>query len=152
MSKFNERLTLVTNLSVVVGIVFLAIELQQNTRAVQAQTRDSITDKQIEYYGWLANSPQLAEVESIALGAGGLDSLDRTQQRMWFGYVNAIFREWENSFYQYEQGLFSPEEFEARREVFDLVRQPSFAALWARRRHLFSPSFRAEIDRVFAQQ
>ena len=39
MSKLNERLTLVANLSVVVGIVFLAVELQQNTSAVQAQTQ-----------------------------------------------------------------------------------------------------------------
>ena len=45
-SKLNERLTLIANLSVVVGIIFLAVELQQNTQAIQAQTRDSLTEKQ----------------------------------------------------------------------------------------------------------
>ena len=38
MSKLNERLTLVANLSVVVGIVFLAVEMRNNTQALQAQT------------------------------------------------------------------------------------------------------------------
>ena len=46
MNKLNERLTLIANLSVVLGIVFLAVELQQNTQAIQAQTRDSLTEKQ----------------------------------------------------------------------------------------------------------
>jgi hypothetical protein len=39
MSKLERWLTLVANLSVVAGIVFLAVELQQNTEAIQAQTR-----------------------------------------------------------------------------------------------------------------
>ena len=51
MNKLNERLTLIANISVVLGIIFLAFELQQNTQAIQAQTRDSITEKQMEYYG-----------------------------------------------------------------------------------------------------
>ena len=62
MDKLNERLTLIANLSVVAGIIFLAVELQQNTAAIQAQTRDAITEKQMAYYGWLATSPDLADV------------------------------------------------------------------------------------------
>ncbi len=46
-SKLNERLTLIANLSVVVGIIFLAVELRQNTQAIEAQTRDSLTEKQM---------------------------------------------------------------------------------------------------------
>ena len=62
MSKLNERLTLVANLSVIAGIVFLAVEMRQNTEAIQAQTRDAITEKQMEYLGWRATSPELALV------------------------------------------------------------------------------------------
>ena len=62
MNKLNERLTLIANLSVVAGIVFLALELQQNTQAIQAQTRDSITEKQMTYLGWRATSPELAAI------------------------------------------------------------------------------------------
>ncbi len=62
MNKLNERRTLIANLSVVVGIIFLAVELSQNTQAIQAQTRDSVTEKQMTYYGWLATTPDLADV------------------------------------------------------------------------------------------
>ena len=64
MNKLNERLTLIANLSVVVGIIFLAVGLQQNTQAIQAQTRDSITEKQMEFYGWAATNRDLADVWS----------------------------------------------------------------------------------------
>ena len=35
MNKLNERLTLIANLSVVAGIIFLAVERKQNTQAIQ---------------------------------------------------------------------------------------------------------------------
>ena len=37
-----------------VGIIFLAVEIRQNTQAIQAETRDSITEKQMEHMGWVA--------------------------------------------------------------------------------------------------
>ena len=149
-SKLNERLTLIANLSVVVGIIFLAVELQQNTQAIQAQTRDSLTEKQMEFYGWLATNRDLAEVEGTAF-ASGLDALDPVQRRMWFGYVNAVLREWENSHYQYERGLFTAPEFETRSLAWQAVRSPAFLEVWDSRRELFAHSFRAEIDRIVAE-
>ena len=70
MNKLNERLTLIANLSVVAGIVFLGLELQQNTQAIRAQTRDSITEKQMTYLGWRATSPELAAIVAKIDSAG----------------------------------------------------------------------------------
>ena len=60
MSKLNERVTLVTSVSVIAGIVFLAAEMRQNTQAIEAQTRDAITEKQMTYLGWIATNRDLA--------------------------------------------------------------------------------------------
>ena len=112
MNKLNERLTLIANLSVVVGIIFLAVELQQNTQAIQAQTRDSITEKEMAYYGWVATNRDLAEV--LQRGNPGSAELNPVDASMQFFALQQIFREYENSYYQYEQGLFTSEELEAR--------------------------------------
>ena len=112
MNKLNERLTLIANLSVVVGIIFLAFELQQNTQAIQAQTRDSITEKQMEFSSWIATDPVVADIHER--GRRGLEGFDRVEDQMFRMLTHGIFREWENSYYQYEIGLFSPEEFEGR--------------------------------------
>jgi hypothetical protein len=78
MNKLNERLTLIANMSVVVGIIFLAVELQQNTQAIQAQARDSITEKQMEFYGWIATNRDLAEV-ILRVRSVGASSLPEKQ-------------------------------------------------------------------------
>ncbi len=151
-NKLNERLTLIANLSVVVGIVFLAYELRQNTEAIQAQTRDSITEKQMEYLGWRATSPELAAVLAKADSVGG-DALSDAERQQWSGYYGGQLREWENSFYQFERGLFSGDEFEARREFWRTVlrREEEVRDFYSFNRPNFAPSFRAEIDRIVAE-
>ena len=152
-SKLNERLTLIANISVVLGIIFLAVELRQNTQAIQAQTRDSLTEKQMQYMLSIAANPELAEVwiqgtvegESVwadSLGAAGMyDTL-----------MQAIFREWENSHYQYERGLFTEDEFQGRLTTWRFsMAGPGYRDVWMRTRERFAPSFRAEIDRIVAE-
>ena len=149
-SKLNERLTLITNLSVVVGIIFLAVELRQNTQAIQAQTRDSITEKQMIFSGWIATNRDLAEVRVRAAQGGA--ALDPVDQLMWGNYVNGVLRVYENSHYQRERSLFTTEEYEARVvrwRVF--VSQPGVREQWVGFRDGYAPSFRAEIDRIVAE-
>ena len=150
-SKLNERLTRIANLSVVVGIIFLAVELNQNTQAIQAQTRDSLTEKQMTYMGWVATNPELARV--VATGyPTGVSQLATGDSQMLIFLLNGIFREWENSHYQYEQGLFTTAEFEARLDRWRMnMALPGYQEEWAQTRTGYSPSFRAEIDRIVAE-
>ena len=57
MNKMNQWMTVTANLAVIAGIVFLGVEIQQNTRAIENQTRDSITEKQMMFSGWWAGGP-----------------------------------------------------------------------------------------------
>jgi hypothetical protein len=151
MSKLNQWLTLVANLSVVAGIVFLAAEMRQNTAAIQAQTRDSITEKQMEYYGWVATSPDLADVFARGNRLGARE-LEGGEFMMYTYVVQGILREYENSFYQYTQGLFTAEEFQARLERWAVgMSERGWRDIWSSARLGFSPSFRAEIDRIVAE-
>jgi hypothetical protein len=149
MSKLNDRLTLFANLSVVAGVVFLAVEMRQNTEAIRAQTRDSITEKQMEFSGWIATNRDLADV--LVRGNEGYDELQDADRIMFDFAIHGIMREWENSLYQFNRGLFSPAEFEARRERWRLnMQMPGYQALWQVTRATFAPEFRAEIDALVA--
>ena len=155
MSKLNERLTLIANLSVVAGVIFLATEMRQNTRAIQAQTRDAVTEKQMEYLGWLATSPELAAA-LVQSDTTKYDSLTSEARLHLIGYTIGQLREWENSFYQYENGLFGEEEIDARRSVWrNFLSRTAGAAtnreIWGNYREGFTPRFRAEIDRLVAE-
>lgn len=151
MNKLNERLTLIANFSVVAGIVFLGLELQQNTRAIQAQTRDSITEKQMTFSGWWATSPELAMV-TVKVDRVGLDGLEDWESQMYALAVHGVWREWENSLYQYEQGLFTEEEFEARKVRWRInMGFRGYREQWPGQRETFVPRFMEEIDRIVAE-
>ena len=48
-AHLNERLTLIANLSVVAGIVFLGLELNQNTGVMKAQAQANLTANRISF-------------------------------------------------------------------------------------------------------
>ena len=93
MSKLNERLTLVANLSVVAGIVFLGVEMRQNTDMMRAQIRDSITEKQMEYLGWRATSPELSAI-IVKAQTGDLGALVASERSQFVGWVNKPCSYW----------------------------------------------------------
>ncbi len=66
--------------------------------------------------------------------------------------VLGILREYENSQYQYEQGLFTSAEFEARLASWRRgMQNQGWRQVWAGSREQYAPSFRAEIDRIVAE-
>jgi hypothetical protein len=152
MSKLERWLTLVANLSVVAGIVFLAAEMRQNTQAIQAQTRDSMTEKQMQWMEWIGTNPASAEVWERG-NFQGLASLTEPGERAMFTVLfQGHLREWENSLYQFERGLYTEEEFVPRTQVWrDMIVSPGYLEAWAIYRNRFAPSFRAEIDRIVAE-
>lgn len=145
LSSINEWLTLFANLGVLAGIFVLVVEMQQNTNMMRSQTRDSITEKQMEFYGWIATDRDLAEVWNASFQGEFDDPVDET---MYEFYLQGVMREWENSHYQFEQGLFSQDEFEARlnrwRRLF--VNSQSAQDFWKQNRTTYASEFRAIVD------
>ena len=139
-------------IGVMASLVFVGLEIRQNTTVARAQTRDSITEKQIETIGWQATSPQLAALHVRVMDGEELSGADASQFGSW---VVGQLREWENSHYQFEAGLFTPAEFEARSEMWRILlsgrSSAAYIETWRRFRLTFAPNFRAEIDRIVAE-
>ena len=49
-SAINEGVSLIANIGVIGSIVFLGLEMQQNTSMMQSQTRNSIVENQLSFY------------------------------------------------------------------------------------------------------
>ena len=145
LDKINRWLTLLANLGVLAGILFLAIELEQNTKATQAQTRDSITEK--------LNSWQLTisanEFTALAFYKGlRNEELTPAETAAFNMLMTSNLRMWENEWYQYELGLFTAEEFEPRlvrweRSMADCGYQRNWGTGRA-----YSPGFREVINEL----
>ena len=147
--KLNQWLSLVANFGVLIGIVFLAIEMRQNTAMMQAQTRDAMTEKQMTFYSQILASPETTEnflttsgyVQNFDLALAQSNNLYRSQLRMW-----------ENEWYQYQQGLFEDEEFVPRMNLWRTsLDSEAYIIFWNTIKDTHSPSFREQIDQIIAE-
>ena len=146
MKKLDRWLSWLANIGVIAGIVFLAIEIRQNTEMVRAQTRDSMTEKQLMLFEWFAASP---ENSRIRVAGDNLQLEPGSAEESQYGWMIAgNFRLWENEWYQYNQGLFDTEEFEPRIEIWKKMinLSPGMRRVWSYQRDAFSPEFKALID------
>jgi len=149
MSKAADWMNLSASIAVIMGIVFLGLEIRQNTDMMRSQTRDAISEKQMMFSEWVATEIELAD--TIAkVNAGQELTPGEAVQHAYF--LAGVWREWENSHYQFEQGLFDRDEFEPRMNRWvSTMRVKPVRDAWVATRMNYSPSFRAEVDRIVAQ-
>ena len=102
--------------ALVLSLIFVGLEMRQNTRLLQAQTRDAITSKQLETVSWVATDQQNSRV--FRVGWDSMETLTPDEEWQYATLVQGIMREWENSHYQAGLGLFTREEIEARQEAW----------------------------------
>ena len=142
----DRWLSLLASVGVIAGIVFLAIEIRQNTEMVRSQTRDSITEKQIAVFEWFATSSENNRIR-VAGDRLGLDP-DSPEYSQYAWMIAGNLRLWENEWYQYQQGLFEPEEFEPRIYIWKQMidHAPGIKKMWETQRGAYSPEFKALID------
>ena len=150
MKKIENWANLAASCGVMLGILFLGLEIRQNTEMMHSQARDSITNKQMMYSEWVTTEPEMAK--AIAAAAGGLENMEPTHRMMYAYFITGVWREWENSYYQYQRGLFDAQEFEPRMLRWRSQMQSSAARTqWSGSRSWYAPGFRSVVDE-FVQQ
>jgi len=151
LDGLNKWLALLGNLGVIMGIVFLAVEIQQNTDMMRAQTRDALTQNIGESLLAISTDEFASDIWFRGMTGEIQPSSDgRPASREWVAFqmmTMTQFRNWENEWYQFQQGLFEVEEFEPRTRIWQLnFSSPGYMAVWEIRKGTFSDSFRELID------
>lgn len=148
MSKVSNWMNFSASVAVIMGIIFLGLEIRQNTEMMRSQTRDAISEKQMMFSEWVATEMDLA-VAIAKVNAG--EPLDPGERMMHAYFLAGVWREWENSHYQFQQGLFDRDEFEPRMERWrSTMRVKAVRDSWIATRMNYSPAFRAEVDEIVA--
>ena len=106
--KLNKWLTLVANVGVIAGIVFLAIEIRQNSDAVRAQTRAQLAEQVTELFSVNMNDKEYA---SVLMKGNNVEELSPVEQYQYFRHRSAWVNHWINVVYQYEMGMYDESEF-----------------------------------------
>jgi hypothetical protein len=142
MDKLNQWMTLAVNVGVLIGIIFLAYEIRQNTDAVHAQTREAIL------------AAGQAELQAVRSDPNLIDSIVRDgaltveeQVKLYTWLVSAL-KVREFSWLQRESGVIDDAQWKSELAVTQAILQPPRVRLWWDRvgHKTVSDEFREFID------
>jgi predicted glycosyltransferase involved in capsule biosynthesis len=146
MKKFElgQVINTLANLGVIAGIAFLAVELRQNSDAVQSQTRSQISIAYAELLQTQRQDERLLEAGIKRSRGEPLEPIDLAKIRL---NVFAHLRLGENTFFQLREGNYSEDEFDGERNWWkNYLSQPVNREIWESAKFDFSPAFRQELD------
>jgi len=140
---------LLGGIAVVASLVYLAVQIRQNTRTVRGSTLHQNTDLWISVFLRLVE-PSIARAYVAGMTASpDISPLHYTQ---FFFICRAMFIGYENQYYQVRQGVLDPETYQAYQRSISaqFLAFRGFRIWWQQSRSVFSPSFVKHIDEMIA--
>ena len=141
----NRWLTLVANIGVLAGIIFLGYELQQNTVATRVEAASNFNSSFSDIELFIAGNPEFAEL--LTKGREGTKLNGSDQLRLWVFY-NQVLRQWQFTHYQYVSDVFDEENWQAQRAFMLAVMSSDIGLLdhWRQTRSQYNPDFNTVIE------
>jgi len=99
---FNQTLATLANLGVVLGIVFLSLQVSQSNKLLRAQAGYNMLQNRVRYREEVFRNPELAEFLVRVDAAESIGDLSRADQRRW---VAERQRQWLAMQWEYTQYL-----------------------------------------------
>ncbi len=141
----------VGGVGVILTLLYLAVQIRQNTRTVEqntlaskAQTRLQVTNDTVESIRSVRTNDALLQAFVKTLEEKDLDSTDNLVLSL---YARELFRAAEGNFYQYRVGTIDDEEFQGIYVFYqDMFQQPHMKEFWSENKHQFPSVFVKEVD------
>jgi hypothetical protein len=111
--------------AVVISLVYLALQIRQNTKAIRGSTLDAITAHMQEELRWSSEMP-------VVFKKAMEDPATLTYEEAWAlsEWVTAAFTARQNEYYQYQQGMLDEEVWEGIENIIRLLMGISWIRDW----------------------
>jgi hypothetical protein len=116
-------------IAVLIGLVFVGLELRQNTKAVQAATFQGMTETSSDFLVAIASEPELRRVWSASFTTPN-DLSDEEREILGF-LQNSFWLRMQNAFRQWQIGTLSDEDWLVYRNLScGFARRPLYREYW----------------------
>lgn len=150
MKKFKILLNSISTIAVIGSLIFVGIQINQSNQVAKATIRQSLNETDMQIYAITMDQPSLAKADYKLKKGKELNDYEKYQL---IKYREYNFRDYDNSFYQYQIGLFEEEAWEAYRRLIkktfnnDLL----YFKMWNENKESFSSSFQKEITELLKE-
>jgi hypothetical protein len=137
--------------AIVISLAYVAYEIRENTRALEATSRQSLADQDLEFIGSALDSSVVAVAYAKYWAGQELSNLELSQL---IEREHPNFRIFENAFYQHAIGAIAESEWQRYVQIIDVVicdamKDPA-TQMWQRYAPSFTPDFRNVVDEIVA--
>ena len=138
----EDRLRLVLEvfggIAVLIGLVFLGLELRQNTEAMQAATFQDLVHAASEFNLAIAGNSELRS--TYLMGWQSPELLDEAQLEVWTMLQSSFWARMQNVYIQYQRGTLADADWEAYElTICGSAASPGGNVFWRNDRRLTSP-------------
>ena len=132
---------------VIITLVYLAIQIRQNTKAVRLNTIRSTNEAFRSQDALIGGSNEVAEV--YATGLTEPEKLNFTERVQFYALLHNKVRVYEEAFYQHTEGALDPRVWAGmHRQMLNTSTLPGFKVYWQDRRDWYSSSFQNQVESV----
>jgi hypothetical protein len=148
MDRLNRWLTLLTNMGVLLGLVFVALEVQQNTRAMSNETDVAVYSLFAEHQRLVVEEPEVAEL-LVRSETQQYHEMSKSEQWVIGIYFGGLMDNTELQFRLYERSEETVENIAFPEQLFGF---PAFKGWWRQYSHLYQPDFVAFMDDLMSSR
>ena len=129
------------------ALIYLAAELRENTRALQASTSQEIIEAFHSQYQAVAQNEDLADI--LLRAARNPDEVMVHEKFRFYAHLFSMFRPYEIAYYQHKEGALDAKRWSGfNLQMVELISVKGIRGFWDARKHWFSEDFRYYIDTV----
>jgi hypothetical protein len=145
--RVNTWLSLGANVGVIVGLLFLAFEINQSTKATIAAASEGLTEQSLNFLSLRLDNETVARATFKQESGQELDQFEKFQLEM-LQHVN--FRLFESAFLQYQRGFYEASEWARYQRIIAANFRSNEAAqrMWERTKGGWTEDFENEVEAI----
>ena len=133
-------------IAVVTSLIYLAIQLRQNTKSIRLSTLHDISSLYVSVMTMHSHDQEASDL--WYKGLNDYDNLSQGERTRFIIFIGATMRILNEQFYQWQEGALDKQIWEGmKRPIDDIAKHSGFKAYWEIRRHHFSESFQAYMEK-----
>ena len=144
----NEKISrLITNISLISSLVFVGIQIKQNTTIAKSQIMAMEAEISQNYYLAIIDAELLSNAYTKMYANEGLNS-NETRQLNWHSYAN--FSSSNYKYWQYKNGMIDESEWDRKKKSikWQFNVNQAYREAWSKMKFNFDPEFIDEFEKI----
>jgi hypothetical protein len=142
---------IVSALGLVVSLVYVGVQVTDNTSATRSATASTASTELIDWYEHVSSDPELMDL--WLRGVMEPDSLDSRDELRFVFLLHSVILQFQNNYYLVEEGTLDEKMLISITNNMSAIRgTPGFELYWSLRKTLLYPEYRAFVEELMFER